>query len=295
MVKIEFEESAASNGDSTSKKCLWLCIAFGALGNFALWHARGTDAEKYGKFTVTNFLAVSLGAGGTYSTMFYLVPASYSYCVDPAQEAQFELYRGWFRDHHQSAMLNGTPPSPPSSPTGPTTLTRKKRSISSAVNRTSPATMMNSVATRTYPAATSEPTNSVDYSFYPTTPAEQAEESNNMYKHNVDISIHKADSLLDARHLAIVVLVVIYGNFIQLALFAVVVAIIYDGLKKAVMNRALASEDNRSTEMSTTFGRWDSRDAAIEETGIYMECRSTPTFLSGPPEPPMRNMRNTTV
>ena len=300
MVKIEFEEPAASNSGSNSRKCLWLAFICGAFGNFALWHARGSDPIKYCKFAVTNFLAVSTGAGATYSAMFFIVPASYDHCIDPAQEADFELYRGWFRDHHQTAFLNGTPPSPSPSPTGPTAATRKKRSISSAVSRTSPATMMSSVVDRTTPATTSEATSAVASSYSPDTPTGQSGESNYNYKHNVDISINKAYSPFDARHLKVVLAtgaLVLYGNLAQLALLAVVIVTIYDyGLRKAAINRALALEDSRSTEMSTNFGRWDesiigSTDANIGDTGIYMECSTTPTFL----RKHHANLRNTAV
>ena len=153
------------------------------------------------------------------------------------------------------------------------------------------------------PATTSETTSAVAFhpSYHsPDTPAGQSEESNYRNEHNVDISITRAHSPFDARHLKVVLAtgaLVLYSNLAQLALLAVVIVTIYDyGLRKrkAAIKRALALEDSRRTEISNNFGRWDesvigSNDADLGDTGIYMECRTTPTFLNEAPTPPMRN------
>ena len=259
-----------------------LAFLCGTCGNFALWHARGSNPTKYSKFAVSHFLAVSTGAGATYSVLFFIIPATYDHCVDPEQEEDFELYRGWFQDHHQAAFLNGTPPTLPSPPTGQFTATRMKRSIT-AVNMTTPT-------------SSSETTSAVafhPFSYSPDTPVRQSDKATSKNEPNLGNFITGSYSPYDhlRRTIATGVLV-IYSNLAQLALLAVVVVTIYDhGLRAAAKARALALEDARNTEMSTGHGHWDESVDGSDgaDAGIYMECRTTPTFFQEAPTPPMRN------
>ena len=284
--EFDHGQNNKSSRNHSVRMCLtWMAFLCGTCGNFALWHAKGSNPIKYGKFAISHFLAVSTGAGATYSIMFLIIPATYDHCVDPEQEEDFELYRGWFNDHHQAAFLNGTPPTLPSPRNGQSTATRMKRSIRAAVNVTTPT-------------MSSETTSSVafhPFSYSPATPVRQSDESNFQNEPKLNESITGSYSPYDARHLRGTIatgLLVLYSNLAQIALISVICVTIYEyGLKKSARAKELALEISRSTGMSTGHGHWedsvDGSDGA--DAGIYMECRTTPPFLQEAPTPPMRN------
>ena len=286
--KAEFDDgksTKSSRGPSRKMFLTWMAYLCGACGDFALWHAKGSNPIKYGKFAISHLLAVSAGAGATYSVIFLVIPATYEHCVDPEQEEDFELYRGWFNDHHQAEFLNGTPPTLPSPRNGQSTATRMKRS---AVNMTTPT--MSSGPSETTSSVTLHP-----FSYSTATPVRQSDESKFPGEPKLGESITGSYSPYDARHLRGTIatgLLVLYSNLAQIALVSLICVTIYEyGLKKSARARELALENSRSTGMSTGHGHWedsvDGSDGA--DAGIYMECRTTPTFLQEAPTPPMRN------
>ena len=283
------ESSKSYHGPSNKMFLTWMTYLCGAFGACALWHARGSNRVKYGKFATTHLLSIGAGAGGTYTAVFLVIPATYEHCVDAEEEEEFELYRGWYNDHHKAEFLkNGSLPTLPSPPNGPSTAARMKRSIKSEPNVTTPT--MSSVTkgstenispvtlrTPTYPAATL-----VDQPAAPKIPDEPIQ----------DESItgpYDARPLHHLRGTIATVLMVLYSNLAQLSLVAVICASCYEyGLKKSAKTEETASANTRSTDTSTVDHSEDSEDGSDgTAAGLYdMECRTTPTL---PPTPPPRN------
>ena len=245
---------------------------------------------KYGKFATTHLLAVGAGAGGTYTVVFLVIPATYEHCVDAEKEEDFELYRGWYNDHHQAEFLNGSLPTLPSPRNGPSTATRMKRSIRSEVNMTTP-TMS------TDPSETTSSVTLHTLSYSTATLVRQSAESKIPDESIQGESTTGTYPPYDARHLRGTIatgLLVLYSNLAQIALVSVICVTIYEyGLKKKNSARAreLALENTRSTETYTGHGHWEGSEDGYDcaDTGLYMECRTTPTFHQEAPTPPMRN------